>query len=100
MSSQLTRCYSENRKALRPVKLYITSLTGRLGDRMETALQGVHHRWRGVQISTEHYEKALDNVTRNDFVYLTADSDNTIQSLEKDKVYIIGGLVDKNRHKV
>ena len=32
-------------------------------------------------------------------VYLTADSPNVITHLEPDKVYVIGALVDRNRHK-
>lgn len=32
-------------------------------------------------------------------MYLSADSPNTITQLEKGKVYIIGGLVDRNAHK-
>lgn len=34
-----------------------------------------------------------------ELVYLTADSPNTITHLEKGKVYILGGLVDRNAHK-
>lgn len=32
-------------------------------------------------------------------VYLTADADDTLGKLEADKVYVIGGLVDRNRYK-
>jgi tRNA (guanine9-N1)-methyltransferase len=100
MSSQLTRCHADNRRSTKTVDIYITSLTGRLGDRMENELKGVHHRWKGVQISTDPYERVLNDVATENLVYLTADSDNVIDTLEKDKVYILGGLVDKNRHKV
>ena len=37
---------------------------------------------------------------REQLVYLTADSPHILRTLEADKVYIIGGLVDRNRHKV
>jgi tRNA (guanine9-N1)-methyltransferase len=100
MSSQLTRCHAENRRSLKQVEIYLTSLDKRLGARMETGMKGVHRRWKGVHASTDSYETALNDVRSEDLVYLTADSPNVIQSLERDKVYIIGGLVDRNRHKV
>jgi tRNA (guanine9-N1)-methyltransferase len=32
-------------------------------------------------------------------VYLTSDSEHTLQRLEDDKIYVIGGIVDRNRLK-
>ena len=100
MSSQLTRCHADNRRSLRPVEIFLTSLDKRLGERMETAMKGAHNRWPGVRVSTDPYEVILSDDPLEHLVYLTADSPNIIQSLEQDKVYIIGGLVDRNRHKV
>jgi tRNA (guanine9-N1)-methyltransferase len=100
MSAQLTRCHAENRRSLKTVEIYLSSLDGRLGDRMETAMRGVHYRWQGVHVSTDPYETMMNGVQLEDLVYLTADSPNVINSLEQNKVYIIGGLVDRNRHKV
>ena len=100
MSSQLTRCHADNRRSLKTVELFMTSLSGPLGERMETTLGGVHHKWKGVHISTNGYQDVLSEVSRENLVYLTADSSEVIQTLENDKVYIIGGLVDRNRYKV
>jgi tRNA (guanine9-N1)-methyltransferase len=33
-------------------------------------------------------------------VYLSADAEEEIETLKEDEIYIIGGIVDKNRHKV
>ena len=47
-----------------------------------------------------HSESYMDVFESKDIVYLTSESDNVITGLQNDKVYIIGGLVDHNSHKV
>lgn len=42
----------------------------------------------------------LDVFPREDLVYLSSESENVIQTIEPNKMYIIGGLVDHNFHKV
>ena len=45
--------------------------------------------------STPYYE----HYAVEEIVYLTADSENVIDTLDATKVYVIGGIVDRNRYK-
>ena len=38
-------------------------------------------------------------VRKDDLVYLTPHAEEELQQLDPDKAYIIGGIVDRNRHK-
>ena len=111
--------HSENKKAIQPVNLILTGwnspvFQGRLlahsannwGIDIYPAIN-----WEKIE-NTEpkeniDHEETKEN-TKSCFseifdlkkcVYLTADSPNTLESFEEDKIYIIGGIVDKNRHK-
>jgi tRNA (guanine9-N1)-methyltransferase len=53
--------------------------------------------WRHFQAFEEPFS---DKFNKENLVYLSADSDNVITELEEGKTYIIGAIVDKNRHKV
>ncbi|CAG8553927.1 8322_t:CDS:2 [Funneliformis mosseae] len=95
LTSQLSRCYSANRSATRPVNLYFTSCGGRVQERFNTKLQN-YVNWKNVIFESRPY---LDCFNKEELIYLTADSNDCIQELDEQKIYIIGGLVDKNRHK-
>ncbi|KAL0637845.1 tRNA (guanine(9)-N(1))-methyltransferase [Maublancomyces gigas] len=97
MSSQLTRCYAFNRLSTHQVSLRVTSLNGRLLQRLQTAINSQHLRWKNVKFSDTDYEITDEN--RGDLIYLTADSPDTVEDLEAGKTYIIGGIVDRNRYK-
>jgi tRNA (guanine9-N1)-methyltransferase len=60
--------------------------------------------WSGEQNkTTEGTEKGQDGcleVTQENVIYLTADSEEELLELKEGEVYIIGGICDHNRYKV
>lgn len=72
---------------------------GKLKERCDKVYPtGDHLRWTRV----EHTESSWSDLPleKDSLVYLTADSPEVLEELEEGKVYIIGGIVDRNRHKV
>ena len=93
LSHQLKYVYGINRRTDFPAQINVT---------------GVGHRLE-AQLKSMNYEKWLIPFTRDDYigkypkeklVYLTADSKEVIDKFEADKIYIIGGIVDRNRYKM
>ncbi|KAM0794429.1 guanine-1-methyltransferase-domain-containing protein [Usnea florida] len=129
LSAQVTRCYSDNHKAPLQVHLTISSFGGHLKERFDGVLGGHHRSWKNVRflegdfvqaaeqakewMKGEHGGKLVGALTKADdsirtldgeaeageVVYLTSDSPDTLTELRPYSTYIIGGLVDRNRHK-
>ncbi|XP_078132273.1 tRNA methyltransferase 10 homolog A [Sander vitreus] len=95
LHKQIQRCYAENRRALHPVQVYLTSLGGQLKQSMDKKDKGWVN-WKDISIKTEHYSEV---VAKEELVYLTSDSPNVLEELDHTKAYVIGGLVDHNHHK-
>lgn len=92
---QLLRIYTMNRRSEKPIPLHFTGI--QQGGAVEKHLKrndGYQH-W-DVKFSSQLF---VDLFERDKLVYLTSESDNVLDTLEKDHVYVIGGLVDHNQHK-
>lgn len=67
---------------------------------LPTLSKGLDQRLHVLYLSPCHRISRRNLITTTEeLVYLTADSPDTITQLEKGKVYILGGLVDRNAHK-
>lgn len=122
LASQLTRAYSDNSKAPYCAHYVISSFNKLLKERFDTVLKS-YHNWRHVRTMPEDYLHAAELAKTwmtepnggqlagkfadwkdakpedGEIVYLSSDSDETLTELKPYSTYIIGGLVDKNRHK-
>ncbi|GMM51643.1 tRNA (guanine(9)-N(1))-methyltransferase [Starmerella bacillaris] len=104
---QLTRCYSVNRRTLQPVNLVIANFNKKLKSRFENELYATHKLWENVQFcegDLPTIEKSGCCEPSNEFstenmVYLTGDATETLSTLDPGTTYIVGGIVDKDRHK-
>eukprot|EP01122_Echinamoeba_exundans_P013750 TRINITY_DN6052_c0_g1_i1.p1 TRINITY_DN6052_c0_g1~~TRINITY_DN6052_c0_g1_i1.p1 ORF type:complete len:379 (+),score=99.12 TRINITY_DN6052_c0_g1_i1:65-1138(+) len=94
LRNQLLHSYGVNMTREHPVIIDLPSYNGPIAELMK-AMAGFE-QWKGVV----KHEKGFEEVwPKEKIVYLTAESDEVIQTLNPDEVYIIGGLVDHNRIK-
>lgn len=92
--SQICRCYATNRRCKRPFKLTVTGLGGATEQRLATAFPE-YTKW-GIEFKREPLEEIA---VGRQLVYLSADAEETLDEIEPNYSYIIGGLIDRNRHK-
>ncbi|AGO11875.1 AaceriADR110Cp [[Ashbya] aceris (nom. inval.)] len=94
LSTQITRAYSANKRENHFADVKVTSFNKRLKERFDCGLKGANYdAWK-------HFEFTDDStLPTTNAVYLTADTDETLETLEPGTTYIVGGIVDKNRHK-
>jgi tRNA (guanine9-N1)-methyltransferase len=134
MGLQITRCYSDNRKAQFRTHLALSSFGGKMKERFDGILAKQYTSWKGFRFFEEDFvevaekakewmtgpkggevagalkaateaeesgaqEKTDETAEEGEIVYLSSESDNVLTHLKPNSTYIIGGLVDKNRHK-
>ncbi|KAK7331157.1 hypothetical protein VNO77_25374 [Canavalia gladiata] len=92
---QIMYCYAVNGRCDSPAHLWLTGC----GGEMEKELKRIpgFDKWI-IEKENRSYIEALQDRKEN-LVYLTADSDTVLEELDLNKIYVIGGLVDRNRWK-
>ncbi|WIA17335.1 hypothetical protein OEZ85_014198 [Tetradesmus obliquus] len=93
---QLSYSYSAAVSGQQQLHLHLLGATGDLDAALLKQLPG-HVNWAATK--SEKNFKEFFQERLQDLVYLTADSPDELSELDSSKVYIIGGIVDRNRHK-
>lgn len=112
-AKQVGRIYAANRHCENPCQLYVTSLKGKVRDRFSITNSG-YRNW-DIHISEQDYidlfscdkldksDEEVGNVEGN-IIYLSGDADESLPEVDdilsdESTIFVIGGLVDHNRHK-
>ncbi|GMH41962.1 hypothetical protein BSKO_09881 [Bryopsis sp. KO-2023] len=98
MCQQLGMSYANIGKAEKPFHLLFTDFNGPVKERFQkqwTVAEG--GEW-AVTTDSRSYLEFFES-ERENIVYLTPDSQNILEELDEKAIYVIGGFVDRNRHK-
>lgn len=96
--TQIGRCYTANRSIHKNVLLNILSFDQAW--ELETLKRfPTYKNWKSDNIVFS--ESDVKNISESPerICYLTADSSNILEHVDSEITYIIGGIVDRNRHK-
>lgn len=93
---QIAYSYGMNKNAAHPCHLILTSVVGGIRQAFDR-----QYKDNGAWYVTQTDKTYLDYFSGNKdkIVYLTSESPNEISDLDTDCMYVVGGIVDKNRHK-
>lgn len=96
LASQIRRLYGANRRAKKPFWLCLTEFV--VGSLIYEECFRMNDGFSNYLMDTTE-ESYLDLFPSDAIVYLTPDSENVLEDIDPNKVYILGGLVDESIHK-
>ncbi|KAH0484272.1 MAG: hypothetical protein KVP17_000851 [Porospora cf. gigantea B] len=97
LKQQVATSYSINFKAPTPFRLGFVGLGSYMLSNDGLAKCSGAGSWC-CGITSVKLECLVNDDTRSRFIYLTADSPTTLDTIEDDNILIIGGLIDRNRY--
>eukprot|EP00934_Nitzschia_sp_Nitz4_P005484 Nitzschia sp. Nitz4//scaffold254_size28068//19928//20947//NITZ4_008155-RA/size28068-processed-gene-0.9-mRNA-1//-1//CDS//3329544343//5474//frame0 len=98
LGSQIRFCYANNKKAKYPLRqITLTSVPPSIQSYLERV--SGFEQWANRCFRTTSQDILQTFPNKSSLVYLSSDAETELTVLEPDKVYIIGGIVDRNRCK-
>lgn len=108
LKQQVMYCYGFNKRHTLPALIHLTGLGPLLSEQL--VAQNHADNWLGMKMTKSEYIELTDDYAisydddvragrKKQLVYLTSDAEETIEELDKNCAYIIGGVVDRNRLK-
>eukprot|EP01029_Cantina_marsupialis_P029999 TRINITY_DN79039_c0_g1_i1.p1 TRINITY_DN79039_c0_g1~~TRINITY_DN79039_c0_g1_i1.p1 ORF type:complete len:365 (-),score=104.26 TRINITY_DN79039_c0_g1_i1:73-1167(-) len=88
VAKQIKGAYSANKRIQEPFGLHVCPFVGPTAESLKK------HQLEGW-VMDRHDEDLLDVFEKDKLIYLSPDSENVIDCIEDDKVYVIGGIADK-----
>ena len=92
LRQQIMYCYALNKRSDTPLNMTVTGLS----QSFESEIQKMSLHPSIIELTQNTY---LSLFSKENLVYLTADSNTELLSFDNDTTYIVGGLVDHNRLK-
>ena len=90
--SQLSLCYSINKHNKKKINFYFTNMTKDLMDKLN---KNGAENWKVHYHDSPFYSIEELIKLNKQFVYLTPDAEEDLEDVTDDKIYIIGGIVDR-----
>jgi tRNA (guanine9-N1)-methyltransferase len=109
LAAQIRCCYAYNKRDTNPCQMVVTSLgpntsplTLPLLEQEIGYMEWSNRAYTATSLSLDEYYNQHSNIEprpMSHIVYLTSDSDHVLSTLDNNTVYVIGGIVDRNRCK-
>ena len=111
MVRQIVDLYSINKESSNPFRVILYGVGKQIKEGLE---KSSYKNWIGIEIYFKEdfptFDKFIEEIlykddkramndVKNNIFYLSADSENNIENIDKNATYIIGGIVDRNKYK-
>ena len=91
--AQLSLCYGINKHNIKKINFYFTNMTQ---DLMHKLNKNGAEKWKVHYYDTPFYLTEELIKLNKEFVYLTPDAEEDLEDVSEDKIYIVGGIVDRS----